>query len=178
MSKSRVLAVLFVGLIVVRMSASGQSFSTQPGKVIATYDNRSFAHPVRLPASVLGVLLLQKETSYAKDWARKHPGGDLNRFFRATRTQLTRTGQDDWIVEGIFPLTGADCDWFWLVRSERSGPRVVLFYNGYTIHLLDKETNSLRDMRAVWESPSERDISVYHYDGVQYKLIKKYSETK
>ena len=178
MSRLVALALFVVGLTTSRLSTVGQSLSKAPNKVIATYDNRSFSNPVRLPGPILTVLLRQKETSYAQDGARNPPGGDASRFFRAISVQLTPSGQNDWIVNGIFPLAGADSDWFWIIHGEPSGPKVILFYNGNTISILNTETNGLRDIQATWESPSERDKSLYQYGETKYKLVRRYSNTR
>jgi hypothetical protein len=167
-----IFAAVVAALAVRSWSAPGQT-SNENAKVVESFDDHSFAHPMRLSPGILNILVHRKEASYALAWANEHPRGDLNRFLLATQVRLTRTNETDWIVEGADMLTGADCNWFWIVREEVTGPKVVLFYNGYTIEVLNTETNGIRDLRATWESPRERSTGFYHYDRMRYRLIQK-----
>jgi hypothetical protein len=162
----------------VSIVTAAQSVKMPASKVIAIFDGRSFSHPIRLPKQVLDALLRDVHTSYAQDWSKDHPKGDLNQFFVATTAHIAQSDEVDWVVEGQAPLTGADCNWFWIVRDEPAGPRVVLFYNGYTLRIHAHRTNGLSDVSAVWESPNERSTSEYRYDGMGYKLIRKYWKGK
>jgi hypothetical protein len=162
-----------VAVFAVQSSSAHAQTRNATATVVESFDDHSFAHAMRLSPGILNRLVHRKEASYALAWAKEHPRGDLNRFFLATQLKLTRTNETDWIVEGTDMLTGADCNWFWIVREEPTGPQVVLFYNGYTIEILNSETNGVRDLRATWESPAERSTSLYRYDRTKYRLIQK-----
>ena len=80
------------------------------------------------------------------------------------------------VVLGIPPMTGADNDWYWVVRSPKKDPKVVLFSGGYFFEVMNTKTNGYKDIRGVWNSPSEEDTTIYHFDGTGYKVWKKQSK--
>ena len=69
-------------------------------------------------------------------------------------------------------MTGADNDWFWVVRSPRHNPSVVLFSGGDYLQLLNSGTNGLRDIRRLFSTASETRETIYKFDGTRYKIAK------
>ncbi len=150
-----------------------QSAQSKTKQVQEFYDNNSFGTPARLPENVLRALVSSGMAGYARDWATDHPGGDLNRFFRAVQVELSDSKEPDYIVEGQFPLTGADCDWFWVVHSQRGLAEVVLFDNTDSIQLLKSRTNGLKDIQTIWQAPREIDRKIFRFSGERYRLVSK-----
>src|ERR1700753_66609 len=83
-------------------------YGAQPTR--RTFDAGSFKHPVKLSKSVLNVLAAADDHGFAHDWIEEHPDGDLNQFFDAIPIHLTDSDDQDYLVLGEFPLTGADND--------------------------------------------------------------------
>jgi|SRR5579859_255676 len=132
----------------------------------------SFQHPVSLSPAVLKVLLKTKAAkeglAFASDSERSNPA----QLFRAAAVHLSRTDDIDFVVRGIDWMSGADNDWFWIVRSAHTQPRVVLFVGGNSIELMRTRTNGYCNIRSDWSSPQETRDAVYHFDGRKYKLWK------
>jgi hypothetical protein len=173
----RIACVIICALIAAGITTA-QPSGTKPAKerTIFYEDEESFPDSLPLPEKVLNALKATKEAGYARDVSRERPHEDLNQFFKAVQVHLSNSEDVDYIVLGQFPLTGADCAWFWLVRSARTRPKVVLFSNTNSIELLGSRTNGYRDIRSVWQSPNERITRVYHYNGEYYTLVHKYDK--
>jgi hypothetical protein len=140
-----------------------------------TFNGDSFKHPVELPEKVLDALVAAKQAEYARDWAKENPGKDLNRFFAAIPIHLSDSDEQDYIVFGQFPLTGADCNWFWVVHSTNSHPRAVLWSNGNTLQLLPDVHNRLPDIRVDWWSANGDGYArIFRFNGVRYSLIHRF----
>lgn len=94
-------------------------------------------------------------------------------LFRAAEVHLSRLDEADLVVIGVGAMSGADQGWFWVVRSTRKDPNIILFAGGNSLALMDGRTNGYRDIRCVWSSPSETISTIYHFDGKEYKVWKK-----
>jgi hypothetical protein len=136
-------------------------------------EDEPLQQPVTLSSDVLRVLLKTKQAKVgledANDSARENPA----RMFRAAGVHLSGSEKAGLVVIGIPPMRGADNCWFWIVRSTRRGPKVVLFAGGYSLELLRGKTNGFRNIRSTWSSPSETEESTYRFDGQRYKLWKR-----
>jgi hypothetical protein len=148
-----------------------------PIRVFGETDD-SGAKPVRLAKPILTALLATKEAERGRSWAHDDPDRDPNLLFKAFPVSLSNSQEKDYVVWGQAPLTGADNDWFWVVRSEAPTPRVVLFCGALRVEILPRPHNSLEDIRCTWESPGgDGFIHDYRFNGQRYVLFKK-TETR
>jgi hypothetical protein len=156
---------------------TAQSSSPKPAAERTIFgDAESFENSVRLSEKVLDVLLATNEAEYARQLSLEKPDEDRNKYFSAVEVHLSGPNEVDYVVEGNLPLAGADNAWFWVVRSARTHPKVVLFASGGFLELLNRRTNGYRDMRSVWQSPNERITCVYQYNGERYILAHKFDK--
>jgi len=132
--------------------------------------DESFDHPVHLPDSVLKALIATKEARYVRDELKENPRLDVSQFFLAKEVHLSESKEIDYVVFGQFPLTGADCNWFWIVRSIEPRPRVVLFSIGTTLEILDRKKNEEQpDIRMDWWAGSGYGwADEYRFNGSRY----------
>jgi hypothetical protein len=70
---------------------------------------------------------------------------------------------------GIFPMSGADNTWFWVVRSAHKDPKAVLFAGGNSVEMMTRRTNGYRDIRSAWSSAATTIVCIYKFDGTEYK---------
>ncbi len=149
-------------------------------RTIFNEDEESFPNSAPMPKSVLNALLATREGGDTnRIILQNFPDKDPNQFFSADKVHLSSHEDVDYIVLGSFPLTGADCAWFWVVRSDKTHPKIILFANANSIELLKSRTNGFRNIRTVWSSASGDTVThVYHYDGARYKLAHKFERVR
>lgn len=126
-------------------------------------------NPKPLPPEVLKVLLQQEEV---RDELRlEEPSGQNNpaMLFRGSRVHLSVLKETDWVVMSVRPMSGADNDWFWIVRSQESGATVICFTGGNSLLLRNTRTKGFRDVESSWSSAAETETTIYHFDGTHYK---------
>jgi len=154
------------------LAAQAQKTSARSDPTTFTEPDGRFQHSVPVSADVLKVLLETEEAKgglgFASDSDRKNPAG----LFRAVEIHLAEPDETDLVVLGMPPMRGADNAWFWLVRSARTNPKVLLFAGGDSLELLSSRTNGYRDIRGRWSSLSDTRTSVYHFDGKKYRVWK------
>jgi hypothetical protein len=176
---NKVLRMAFALILsyVVAGIATAQPSTATPATERAIFgDAESFKNSVHLSDKVLDVLLATNEAEYARQLSLEKPDEDRNKYFSAVEVHLSGTYEVDYVVEGNLPLAGADNAWFWVVRSARTHPKVVLFASGGFLELLKSRTNGYRNIRSVWQSPNERITRVYHFNGERYILVHKYDK--
>lgn len=83
---------------------------------------------------------------------------------------LSVPGEVDLIVMGMGHMKGTENSWFWVVRSARKNPQVILFSGADSLEVLDTKTHHYKDIRAVWMSPLETETTIYHFDGQYYEM--------
>lgn len=130
-------------------------------------EDAALQHEVPVPAAVLKVVLQTPAAKQGLDFASVK-GEDPSKMFRAAEIRLSNSNETDLIVLGQDWMTGADNDWFWLVRSANKSPRVVLFVGGTPVELRHSVTNGYRDIVSHFYTASEANKSVYHFDGKSY----------
>lgn len=146
----------------------------------STEEQRVFSeeYPIRdsvaLSPDVLRALLQDKTVKLGFESAttlqRQHP----EQLFRAAKVRLGPPNEIDLVVSGIYPMSGADNDWFWIVRSVAQDPKVLLTVGGNSVTLLDSRTHGYRDLRIAWSAASGYSVEkVYHFDGEKYRVWKK-----
>jgi hypothetical protein len=127
-------------------------------------------HPVNLSPEVLRVLLAShpaKETFEIMNDSEKH---DPSKLFQAAEVHLNSSDEVDLVVIGLGPMRGAESLWFWVVRSARKSPEVILFSGGGSLEVTDKKTHGYKDIGVVWMSSSETETTVYQFDGMFYRM--------
>jgi hypothetical protein len=81
---------------------------------------------------------------------------------------LNSSNEVDLVVIGLGPMRGAETRWFWVVRSARKNPEVILFSGGDSLEVTDKKTHGYKDIGVVWMSSLETETAVYQFDGTSY----------
>ena len=140
------------------------------GEQTSFAEDQPLHSPVQISPDVLKVLLETKEAEQGLDLANDSKQDHPTQLFRAAEVHLSRPDEVDLVVIGVCPMCGADNGWFWLVRSARSDPKVVLFAGGNILELMNSRTNGCRDIRSAWSSSSETKNTLYHFDGKEYKV--------
>jgi hypothetical protein len=166
------IACVFLVLIVGFLTAPGQSAQRAPEQTIFS-DEHPIQHPVPLSRDVLAALLKTENARGVVDGSHTDKPAEL---FRAAEVHLGDPDEVDLIVTGVPPMSGADNDWFWIVRSARKNPNVILFAGATSLELMNGKTLGLRDIRTVWYGASETYDVIYHFDGKVYKSWKKTSK--
>jgi hypothetical protein len=159
---------VFTALAEMALITHGQEVHSAPDQTL--FSNSPFQHPVTLSPEVLKVLWAThpaRETfAVMNDSERRNP----SQFFQAGEVHLSLPDQVDLVVIGMGRMRGADNSWFWVVRSARKDPQVVLFSGGDSLEVLDGKTHGYRDIRAVWMSSLETETTIYHFDGNHYQM--------
>jgi|SRR6185312_1505817 hypothetical protein len=135
-------------------------------------EDKPLQHPVPVSQDVLRVLLERDEVKQGLDFSSDSERNNPTQLFRAAEVYLSSSDEVGLVVIGIPPMTGADNDWFWVVRSPRHNPSVVLFSGGDYLQLLNSGTNGLRDIRRLFSTASETRETIYKFDGTRYKIAK------
>lgn len=130
-------------------------------------------HPVALSPEVLKALFETEEARQVLNFASDRAQDDPARLFRAAEVHLGRPGEIDLVVIGVPPMSGADAGWFWVVRSPRSEPKVVLYTGANSLEVAKGRTNGYRDIVTLWSSGDETQETTFHFDGQNYKAWKK-----
>lgn len=97
------------------------------------HEDEPLLHAVPLTPKVLSVLLKTKWAKQGLEFANDSQRDNPAQLFRAAEIHLTRWDDVDLVVIGIPPMRGADNCWFWVVRSARNHPRVVLVGGGNSL---------------------------------------------
>ena len=138
-------------------------------------ENNPIAHPLSVPADVVKILLQRKEVKDSLNSARGVTQADAVRLFRATEVYLGRPNETDLLIAGTLPVTGADNDWYWVVRSTPN-PKVLLWVGCLSIELLKRATNGYCDINSSWSSANHGWDDIYRFDGSMYTLWKRTTE--
>jgi hypothetical protein len=93
-------------------------------------------------------------------------------FFQASEVHLSGPDEVDLVVIGVGRMKGADANWFWVVRSSRKDPQMILFTGGDSLEVLDNKTHGLSDVRSAWSSSFETEATTYQFDGALYQVRK------
>jgi hypothetical protein len=167
------------------VALAGLVLATRGQKAQPTSEQSSFAedqplqNPVTVSPDVLRGLLETEEAKQGLEFANESQRDHPAQLFRAAEVHLSRQDGVDLVVVGVCPMCGADNGWFWVVRSARKDPEVVLFAGGNSVELMTGRTNGYRDIRSTWSSPSETHTTIYHFDGKRYKVWKeKWTENR
>jgi hypothetical protein len=166
----KLLGILFLFTALAEIALIAHAQDVHPGSEQKVFSNNPFQHPVTLSSEVLKVLLAAhpaKETfAILNDAERANP----SQLFQAGEVHLSLPNQVDLVVMGMGRMRGAENGWFWIVRSARKDPEVILFSGADSLEVLDTKTHAYRDIRAVWMSSLETETTTYHFDGNRYLM--------
>jgi hypothetical protein len=147
----------------------------EDGKTVFYESDESFPNQGNLPSIVVDALLKDKNAAYAREMRKENPHDDANQYFRSALVHL-HPQEDDYIVNGVSPLSGADCAWFWIVRVSQGRAQVILFANGTSLKLLENLSENLPDVRCDWWSANGHGwAEVFHFNGSKYRTSHKFS---
>ena len=157
----------------------GRNSRMEPRVFSLGYQENDPFEDAKAPTNVmLDVLLRTPEVRMNSGGLRGLNRENLRKLFRIVQIHLAETDEIDWLVNGRFPMTGADCEWFWIVQTVRGNTKVILFANTNSLELLAKSTNGLNDVRTVWSSAAGYALTdIYHFDGAVYRRIHAFTKT-
>jgi hypothetical protein len=134
-------------------------------------DDYGFKGAQRPSDAVLDALLKTPEADEMREQLEKLDREDLRSLFGVVKVHLRDLNETDEVVIGKDPMSGADNDWFWIVRDMGDHAQVLLFASGNGIDLLKTRTNGYKDIESYWGSAAGDAIyHLYRYDGMVYKL--------
>jgi hypothetical protein len=160
--------------------ARGQTTPSSKPVAERTYFNESemSEYCVTLPPDILQAVLKTKEVEEALSHASREKQNNPIKLFLGAKIHLSTQARVDWVVKGVFPLSGADNDWFWIVSSVDNIPKVVLWTGCLSLEVRSSKTNGYRDIRSSWNSASSAaDIKEYRFNGKKYILWKRSQQT-
>jgi hypothetical protein len=174
----RVFVLVFV-VVAGGVLAAQEQKPNAAGEQTLFYEEKPLQQQVALSPEVLKVLMETKQATQGSDFASDAQRANPAQLFRAAAVHLISKDEVDLVVIGVPPMSGADTGWFWVVRSARKDPEVVLFADGNSLEVMDTKTNGSRDIRSIWSSPSQTNYTIYHFDGGTYKVWKnKWTENR
>ena len=136
-------------------------------------ENRGFKGSVPPSDAVLDALLATDEAKESREGLSGHNREYARELFQAVRIDIGDAAEEAYIVEGSWPMSGADNIWFWIVRVVHDKAHVLLFTNGLTVTILSHRTNGYRDIKEEWGGNAGWGSRVYQYSGSRYKLVRK-----
>jgi len=142
--------------------------SSEPTTFIA--DEESFEPSVPTPPKVLAALVTTDAGKQGLAFASAKGEPVLADLFRAVEVHLSASEDTALVVRGVGWMSGADNDWFWIVRSPQQQPKVILWCGGNSLELLDSKSGGYMDVRCTWSSASETVTRSYRYVEGRYRL--------
>ena len=174
------MAFLMICVLVTAGIATAQSASSKPATEPSTFypddGNRGFDGAVPQSDAILDALLKTPEAKENWDRLQKLNREELRKLFLVVRVHLNNADETDDVVLGKDPMSGADCDWFWIVRDKSDQIQVLLFENAYGVYLLKSRTKGYRDIRSVGFAGGTTYTSIFHYDGQRYIPVHKFQK--
>ena len=134
-------------------------------------DEESFKPSVPIPPKVLAKLVETEAGKEGLEFAIVSQKPNLADLFRAVEVHLNPSEAPALVVRGVGWMSGADNDWFWVVRNPQQQPMVILFCGANSLEILDSKSQGFRDIRCTWSSPSETVRRMYHFTEGRYKLL-------
>jgi hypothetical protein len=138
-------------------------------------ENEGFAHAQQPSDGVLDALLATTEAKESAAGLQALSREKLRGLFQVVRIRLSNDNEQDFLVQGSGPLTGADCYWFWIVRVKDGQTKALLFVNGLAVTILTHTTKGYRDIRGDWATAAFSGMGVFQYDGTAYKRVRERS---
>jgi hypothetical protein len=126
---------------------------------------------VALPNPVVQAIMATESGREASAFAEQS-GTRLatSRLFRGWKVNISASKDNFYIVIGSYPMSGADNDWFWVVRQSKGKATVLLWAGANCLDVMKGVTRGFKNIEAAWSSPSSTRINRYVFDGRRYKL--------
>jgi hypothetical protein len=182
-NKARV-GVALIGIVCLAGPLAAQSSTARvfegPSLFSPDYEpNDPFKHAHPPTNDELDALLRTREARDAADQLKKLNREQLRNIFSVVRIYIADLDEIDDLVLGSGPLSGADNDWFWIVRRAGGHAEVILFAHTLSLELLRKQTNGYRDVRTIWSSAAGYTLTdIYRYDGSRYTRMHEFTKTE
>jgi hypothetical protein len=174
----RELACLMISALstpgIVLAQSAWTKLPTEPSTFYPDDRNAGFDEVDPPSDAVLDALLKTPEARENSDELRKLNREGLRKLFLVVRVHLKDTNETDEVVLGHNPMSGADCDWFWIVRDNGGRAQVLLYEYAYGVYLLQSKTDGNRDIRSVGFAGGTEYTNIYHYDGQRYVAVHQY----
>lgn len=132
-------------------------------------EDRGFAHAWPPSDTVLDALLGTEEVRDSASDLEGLSREEQRRLFRVVRVRLNAEQEQDYLAQGQGKLTGADCDWFWIVRVKQGRAQVLLFVNGLAVTVMKHVTKGYSDIRSDWATAGYTGMGIFRYDGHVYR---------
>ena len=175
----RTLLAAFLAVFLLPSHAAAQRRSSDQTSFCPDGPNDANLRPVALPKSVLAALLNSKEARKERQYLKEEgQTAELAKAFRGTKISLGNSQDSFFLVVGSPPISGADNDWFWIVRQSGEKASILLWAGGYCLNVEKTSNFGLRDLSTTWSSASTTETANYVYDGKSYKLKKKASHRR
>jgi hypothetical protein len=100
--------------------------SSKPTLFYPDDENRGFDSADPPSDAVLDALLATPEAKEMSDRKMDVDRVALRKLFEAVPVDLGGTSKNSYVVLGRFPMSGGDCDWFWIVRTGSKSAKVIL----------------------------------------------------
>lgn len=133
--------------------------------------NKGFDEAEPPSDAVLDALLKTQEAKEHWDQLKSLDRERLRKIFLVVRVHLTNFDEKDEVVLGSDPLSGADCDWFWVVRDMGGRANVLLFVNGLELRLSRRSANGYREIVSHWGTAAVSGTQVFSYRNGRYRLV-------
>lgn len=139
-------------------------------------EDETLPNPVPLPNDVLA--LLEKEKRVQDALQNENPPGNKvpASWFSATEVHLSSQAQPDLVVRAEPPLSGANIDYFWVVRNTASGHALVLAAPAHDLEIRAGRSNGYRDIEMVAMTSREIHTVLYRFDGQRYVVYREKTE--
>jgi len=132
--------------------------------------------PVNVPADVLR--LLRRDERNQTCLKESESANDIQAsWFTASEISLNDNDPTDLIVKPNNPcLLGANIDPFWIFRNTPQGYEQVLNVSTLGLEVLDTKTKGYRDIRIMAATANEVLITIYNFNGREYKAVRSWRE--
>ncbi len=97
---------------------------------------------------------------------------DFSKLFEASRIWLGHNRQAGLLVCGKGEMTGADNNWYWVVATPYTHPRVVLYEGSDGLTFLKSVHHGYRDIESGWAVAAQSHDKIFHFDGDKYILAR------
>jgi hypothetical protein len=132
-------------------------------------EDEGVRRPAALPGDVLEVLGKQKRVVDILESQQIPPEQLPLSWFSASIIHLGRSNDDDFIVEGEPPLSGANTVTFWVFRSTPNGHELVLTAAAHDLIVRKASWNGYRDLEMMAVTAMRVDRVLFRFDGKRYQ---------
>lgn len=175
----RIACVMICALCATGIAAAqstGTKPATEPSIFYPDDSNRGFNAADPPSDAVLNALLKTPEAKENRGQLQELDREELRKLFLVVRVHLTNANETDEVVLGKDPMSGADCNWFWIVRDKGDQAQVLLFENAYGVYLLESRTNGYRNIRSIGFAGGTTYTNIFYYNGQRYIPVHKYQK--